>query len=493
MRIYTLYAKPAVLYLIISMLYLHNVTAQTTVLFGTTAYGGTYNRGAIISFNPTSNSERVVYNFSGNPSDGAYPYSNLVYYAGNSLFYGTTYEGGSNNLGSIFTFNPATGSENMMWSFGTGTDGNSPYSNLVYDTTNGLFYGMTRLGGTDSVGVIYSFDPLSNTENVVWNFKKNTDGNKPHGSLIYDTNNKLYYGMTADGGKDNSGAIFSFNPSGNTESVVWSFGSGTDGTIPQGNLVYDANNGLFYGMTYLGGSIGYGAIISFDPVTNKDSVVWNFAAVTDDGFYPYGDLIYDTNNELFYGLTYGGGTLNHGAIISFDAAKNKDSVLWSFGQSNSFDGKSPEGNLVYNANNGLFYGMTGLGGDNSEGAIISFNTSINRDSLLWSFGNGSDGYNPFGSLVTYTGPTGINTAGTSYTPITVYPNPNNGIFNIQLQNVKQNTQLQIFNVLGERIYTGKLDSKTASINLSNNTAGLYFYIVTDENCNQIGNGKFILE
>lgn len=312
-----------------------------------------------------------MWNF-GNLYDGQYPYGNLVYDANNGLFYAMTYEGGSNGLGSIISFNPTTKAETVVWNFGNGNDGQFPYGNLVYDPNNGLFYGMTNGGGVDGQGVILSFNPSTNAESVVWSFENGSDGQEPQGSLIFNANSGIFYGMTFFGGAYGKGAIISFNPTTNAESVLWSLGNGNDGAYPIGNLVYYTNNGLYYGLTVTGGNNGPGAIITFNPTTNDESVVWSFQfGHGNDARDAYGDLTYNPNNGLYYAMSFNGGSNDDGTIISFNPVNDAESLEWSFGNGN--DGKFPEGDLTYDPNNGLFYGMTTSGGSYGQGVILSYN------------------------------------------------------------------------------------------------------------------------
>jgi hypothetical protein len=47
------------------------------------------------------------------------------------------------------------------------------------------------------------------------------------------------------------------------ESVLYSFGSGSNGQYPFGSLI-QASDGNFYGMTYAGGAYGYGAVFTIN-------------------------------------------------------------------------------------------------------------------------------------------------------------------------------------------------------------------------------------
>ena len=162
-----------------------------------------------------------------------------------------TYRGGSKDSGTIFNFNPSNNTENLLWNFGNiKGDGANPTADLNYYTGTGLFYGTTFLGGNkDDGGTIYSFNPVSKAENVVWNFGGGKgDGQNPGGNLIYNIETGLFYAMTFDGGPSPYffGTIISFNPNTNAEDVVWNFnGYPSDGSGPNGSLVaYTPTSGI---------------------------------------------------------------------------------------------------------------------------------------------------------------------------------------------------------------------------------------------------------
>jgi uncharacterized repeat protein (TIGR03803 family) len=479
---------------------LTNASAQN-VFYGMTRDGGSNINGTIFSFDPSTNKDSVLWSF-GNGNDGEGPQGDLVYDANNGLFYGMTFSGGT-HFGTIFSFNPAINAENVVWNFGSDTDGLEPVADLVYNAGNGLFYGMTANGGTNGGGgsfgfggTIFTFDPANNTENVVWNFGTGKDGNSPYGNLVYDASNSLYYGTTRSGGSVENkeggfdGTIFSFNPSNNAENVVWNFGSGKDGQFPNGDLVYNPGNGLYYGTAYLGGDDSLGAIFSFNPIDDTEKTVWSFGSGT-DGIYPLGSLVYHADNGLFYGTTGNGGMYGHGTFFTFDPASNAENVVWSFGATG--DGIYPYSTPVYDADNGLFYETTVTGGANARGTIVSFNPANNDEKVLWSFGSGTDGIQPWGSLLIYPPVTGVKMLDNNAASVKISPDPNNGNFTVQLQNVKPNNQLEIFDVLGEKAFKAKLNSNTIQINLGEQAAGIYLYQVLNEQGELMTEGKFIVE
>ena len=88
-------------------------------------------------------------------SNGATPVAALTS-VGNGIYYGTTYYGGSLNSGSIFQFDSATGSITLQDSF-TGSNGSNPVAALTA-AGNGIYYGTTYSGGSNNTGSIFKFD-----------------------------------------------------------------------------------------------------------------------------------------------------------------------------------------------------------------------------------------------------------------------------------------------------------------------------------------------
>ena len=73
-----------------------------STLYGMTTVGGTANLGTVFQINADGTGYQVLHSFLGGPFDGADPQGDLTL-VGSSL-YGMTVAGGSNNLGTIFSF-----------------------------------------------------------------------------------------------------------------------------------------------------------------------------------------------------------------------------------------------------------------------------------------------------------------------------------------------------------------------------------------------------
>jgi len=225
------------------------LTAVNGTLYGTTSAGGT-GCGSVFSLT-TAGKLQTLYGFTCK-SDGAFPHAGLL--ALNGELYGTTTEGGASGpcCGTIFAISLASGKETQLHIF-TGSDGADAFGTFI--NIDGLLYGTTQSGGGLGRGEVYSVTP-SGTVNVVYSFGGGTDGEGPYAGVTWFKGR--LYGTTAFGGGTTCsyygtgcGTVFEVSPTGR-EKVLYRFAGGTDGASPYGGLTL--LNGAFYGTTYYGGS-----------------------------------------------------------------------------------------------------------------------------------------------------------------------------------------------------------------------------------------------
>jgi len=184
-------------------------------LYGAATAGGLYGSGVVFELTPTAVGEwdfRALYSFHGQP-DGSFPYGALLRVSGK--IYGTTYYGGENGIGAVYELSPRSVGEwdgRVIYSFQTGSDGNSPISNLVRDGFGNL-YGTTSEGGSGS-GTIFKLTPIGGgqwTESVVHSFEGPPDGGFSYNGMVVDRFGN-FYGATVHGGEADDGCVYKFTP-----------------------------------------------------------------------------------------------------------------------------------------------------------------------------------------------------------------------------------------------------------------------------------------
>lgn len=161
----------------------------------------------------------VVYSFQCGPGDGQSPEAGVIRDAAGNL-YGTTVNGGSSFGGGIVFKVSAAGEETILHSFpGGATDGLYPSGRLVRDGA-GHLYGTTTEGGTSNLGTVFEVS-LGGAEKVLHSFAGTPDGGHPFAGLVRDAVGNLY-GTTTGGGAYDFGTIFEVSADG-VETVLYSF------------------------------------------------------------------------------------------------------------------------------------------------------------------------------------------------------------------------------------------------------------------------------
>jgi uncharacterized repeat protein (TIGR03803 family) len=119
-------------------------------LYGTASHGGTFGDGTVFELAKGSHTITTLVSFDG--TDGANPYGGLVM-DGSGNLYGTTVNGGGFGDGTVFQVVPATARLNTLAEFNA-TNGSHPYGTLTVDSSGNL-YGTTYDGGTPGLGTVF--------------------------------------------------------------------------------------------------------------------------------------------------------------------------------------------------------------------------------------------------------------------------------------------------------------------------------------------------
>jgi|HubBroStandDraft_1064217.scaffolds.fasta_scaffold78927_1 uncharacterized repeat protein (TIGR03803 family) len=375
----------------------------------------------------------IVYSFTGSENgstDGAFPNAGLLL-ASDGNFYGTTLGGGTNvgsvtasGAGTVFRISPA-GAETVLYSFGSHTgDGTNPQASLVVGC-DGALYGTTRFGGgTNGTnygegGTVYRIDTTGN-ESTLYTFgSAPTDGTVVKSPLTLATDGNLY-GITVQGGANDTGTIFRADQKGNVQSV-YSFAGAPGGMNPIGALL-QASDGTLFGTTMAGGNNTQGTVFSFSTASLSYHDIYSFSETVLQGVpvaaYLRGGFVQGSDGALYGTDTCGGAppgnytfTPNCGSGVLFKITTNGAlTSLYSF-PALSFEIPPPETftptDGLVQAADGNFYGVTRAGTVpvGTDGAIVfGANGAVFRMTpagvvtILYNFTGQPDGASPNGSL-----------------------------------------------------------------------------------------------
>ena len=223
---------------------------------GDAAYCGTVYK---LTRNGGAWTETILYAF---PQLGvAFPQAGVIFDQAGNL-YGTTTDSG----GAVFQLTPSGSgwTENTIHEFFGGMDGSMSIGGLIRDPSGNL-YGGTASGGTNDAGTVYELTPSGAgwTENVIYSFTGIAYG--PVSALVRDPAGNLY-GTTCEGGSHRNGSVFKLTPAGGawTETDLYVFTGGNDGSCPWGSVTIDAAGNL-YGTTAGGGAYGGGVVFEITP------------------------------------------------------------------------------------------------------------------------------------------------------------------------------------------------------------------------------------
>jgi len=270
-------------------------------LYGTTYTGGAGldgGQGTIFKIDANGKAS-LLYSFcttSGCP-DGGNPVAGLIADTSGNL-YGVGQEGGTNGNGVVFELT-AGGSLKVLYSFDYGTSGAAPDTALIRDSSGNL-YGATCCGGSGGQGTIFKLSSKGK-ESTLFAFPGDGSSGSGPGGLVMDSLGNLY-GTTGSFGEHGHGTVFRLAADG-TETVLYAFKGKGDGGQPTANspLVLDAKGNL-YGATTRGGT-GAGVLFRVTPA-GKETVLHTFDSGS-DGSGPNGGLVF--HKRTFYGAAMSGG------------------------------------------------------------------------------------------------------------------------------------------------------------------------------------------
>jgi len=303
-----------------------------------------------------------------NGTNGGFPQSPLLQ-SSNGMFYGTTYLGGTNDIeieggGTVFKMT-ADGMFTSLFSFSSDT-GYRPQAGLIIGN-DGDFYGTASGGNPYDAGSVFRVTAAGALTTLI-QFDR-TNGANPQTELVLYTNG-AFYGATWDAGPDpdvSHGTIFKMSSNGLFTGIIpFNF---TNGWFPTGLI--KGTDGYLYGTTADGGAYtnqygqGFGTIFRLT-VDGTLTTLASFAYT--NGWWP--NKLVEGSDGNFYGTTYFGGAFGgqtengYGTIFKM----TPDGSLNAFFSFNKTNGSHPAAGLVQ-GKDGNFYGTTESGGLYNRGTI----------------------------------------------------------------------------------------------------------------------------
>ena len=361
----------------------------------------------------------TIYNFPGGSGGANSEAAPLASH--NGILYGTTNNGGTRNMGIVYSLTPPTspGEEwtgTVLYKF-NGKDGARPAGTLIFGP-KGQLYGATSgkpayAGDTDAV--VFMLKPPAKSggawhNTVLYDFGEGPTSNVTAGS------GGILYGSTAAEKSLNDGTVFSLTPPASAggswaESTLYTFTEGPGGYNPQGQVAI-GHDGLIYGAAGSGGAYNAGAVFALRPPASAgdpwtESAIYSFTDGHNgslDGSAPL-NLVSSATGVL-YGMTASGGAGNYGTVFSLTPPSQAggawtEEVLHSFAYG---DGTDPytTANLLIDGD-GIVYGTVPTGGTYGFGAVFSLTPPASTGgawtyTILHAFTDGSDGGYPYSGL-----------------------------------------------------------------------------------------------
>jgi uncharacterized repeat protein (TIGR03803 family) len=270
-------------------------------------------------------------------------------------------------VGTVFELSGKN--ETVLYSFAGGSDGAHPIAGLAEDTAGNL-YGTTSQGGTSGNGTVFELAAPKTkggtwTESVLYSFGTGTDGANPVGGVSLDSAGNLY-GTTSAGGEYGYGIVFQLVAANHwAENILHEFQNGNDGSVPYAGFVAD-KAGNFYGAATQGGVNGGGTVFELTPSQGS----WSFNVLYSVPGWgisgTFRNVVLDTAGNL-YATTHCDGAYNGGTVYELTPAGGTWNYNLLYNFTGGSDGQYSVSNLV--VNQGKLYGTTLYGGSNGNGVV----------------------------------------------------------------------------------------------------------------------------
>ncbi len=301
----------------------------------------------------------------------------------------------------------------VIHNFAGGTSGSHPYDGLTMDRA-GNFYGTTYQGGSNGQGLVFKLSKQNGSWifTPIYSFRGGNDGAFPYAGVTIGPDGNLY-GTTSSGGQGaptcggGCGTVYKVTPPAHicqhtscpwNETVLYNFyQSGVGLAGPWAGVIFD-HAGNMYGTTPTGGTVscpnssnGCGVVYKLIPsgASWTAVVLYSFTGQS-DGSVPYAGLVMDSAGNLYGATYYGEAYEGYGAIFELINSGGNWSERTLYNFTGGSDGGNPYSSLIFDSAGNLFGGTSESNGNSLTGVAFELSPSGNNwnYSVLSSF-NGS--------------------------------------------------------------------------------------------------------
>jgi hypothetical protein len=321
---------------------------------------------------------------------------------------------------------------------------------------------------------------------------------------FFDT---LSFGSTtlidAYGGYQYSCFIAKYSSSGN---VIWAKQTANttiNGDCTANAIVTDKENSIYITGSF-GDSVEFGSTILYNTqypfsaflakYDSNGNAIWAYQS---SPLWSGTGLASDAHNHIYMvGQDYWNWTIYD--TLLFDGSTfyvNPSAISASFIMELNTSGQLLCGSLINNVGQGADSG-TGVASD-STGTYVYVASALNDSVFCGPDTLVSTGMfqNSFLGRWQNCGVTaGVNQITPQNSSVILYPNPNNGYFTLSLSNVNAACNVEIYNILGEKVFSEILqqNQSNSAINITGQPSGVYLYRVLSVDDNLLGEGKVVV-
>ncbi|MBX7051273.1 MAG: T9SS type A sorting domain-containing protein [Flavobacteriales bacterium] len=378
----------------------------------------------------------------------------------------------------------------LLWSKSFGTEGNDSGADIIYKNPNRLILGGTMKIEGSGVGSIPENTDIWIAEldingNVIQEEFYGDDSRQELFDMLRTPDNELYISGTtysaAENTSDGAAMLTKIDGNGDEDWSISFESDGMNGIGQSSRLCLDADENII---------MGFQTSLQNDNVNCNAHGSFHFVSVSENG-------------ELLNQKCFGGGGMDK----SIAASMTSDGSIWVLGSTSSDDGDVDplEFDSYENAwlarldeDMNIDWKIT-LGGSSNDGAvdmcvqngttlfILGFTTST--DGIVAGLHNQYGDYADNWVVKIDTEAEGVHES--SFNNIGVYPNPATDQVRVILDIASPFYQYEIFNQTGALVKTGRIDSHSDQISLTELSSGIYQLHLSDSGGRKMGSGRLV--